>query len=384
MGKTKKRFFAKHAKSSAALVSLGIHALIIVVALSFVAFTVMQKEEQVFEAKPVNRPRMQLKKLQVPVNIKKKKVQKPKLRKQIVVKPTVKQVDIQLPEITGVKGGMGGGTGSGLGGLSLGFDFDMDLFGSNRGTGNEFVGTLYDLKQTKGGKPTDIGIDDFYRIIKRFVGSNWNPNRLSDYYQAPKQKHASFFMMPRMSANEAPKAFGVEGLVKPSGWVIHYRGTLCAPEDGKYRFCGMGDNALIVKVGSKKVVLDATLQSRDAGKMTSWKSDDPDNRKFPMEHGKMVIGDWFNLKKGEPVEMDVLVGEAMTGGAETVGSKGNKFSATLLIQQEGKTYPMAGGRPVLPIFKTIEIPEKMIPQMKIKPGQATADGPVFGVESNAK
>ena len=57
----KKGFFANHAKSSAALVSLGIHAVLIVIALSFVAVTVIQKEDKAFEAKPVSRPKMRLK-----------------------------------------------------------------------------------------------------------------------------------------------------------------------------------------------------------------------------------------------------------------------------------------------------------------------------------
>ncbi len=129
----KKRFFAKHAKSSAALVSLGIHAVLIVVALSFVAVTVIQKEEQAFEAKPVQRPKMQLKKLQVPVNIKKKRVQKPKLRKRIVVQPKLNQSmpDIKMPEISGVKGGLGNAVGKGLGGATaLGFSMpEIEIFG---------------------------------------------------------------------------------------------------------------------------------------------------------------------------------------------------------------------------------------------------------------
>ncbi|MDF7807198.1 hypothetical protein P4E94_07100 [Pontiellaceae bacterium B12219] len=129
----KKQFFQKHAKSSAALVSLGIHALLIVVALSFVAVTVIKKEEQSFEAKPVNRPKMQLRKLQVPVNIKKKQVQKPKLRKRIVVQPKINQTtpDIKMPEITGVKGGLGNAGGDGLGGAgTLGFSMpEIEVFG---------------------------------------------------------------------------------------------------------------------------------------------------------------------------------------------------------------------------------------------------------------
>jgi hypothetical protein len=128
----KKKFFTRHAKSSAALVSLGVHAVIIVVALSYVAVTVIQKEDQKFESKPVKRPKMALKKLQVPVNIKKKKTQKPKLRKRIVVQPKLTKVpDIKMPEITGVKGGLGNAAGAGLGGGgSLGFNMpEMSLFG---------------------------------------------------------------------------------------------------------------------------------------------------------------------------------------------------------------------------------------------------------------
>jgi hypothetical protein len=126
-------FFASHSKSSAALVSLGIHAVLLVVALSFVAVSVIQKEEKVFEAKQVNRPKMNLKKLQVPVNIKKKKMQKPKLRKRIVVQPKMNQTmpDIKMPEISGVKGGLGGGMAGGLGGAGgVGFSMpEIEVFG---------------------------------------------------------------------------------------------------------------------------------------------------------------------------------------------------------------------------------------------------------------
>lgn len=130
--KKKARYFTRHAKSSAALISLAIHAVLIVVAISFVAVTVITKEDQAFEAKPVNRPKMQLKKLQVPVNVK-KKTQKPKLRKRIVVQPKLNQSmpDIKMPEITGVKGGMGNGAGDGLGGGGgIGFSMpEINIFG---------------------------------------------------------------------------------------------------------------------------------------------------------------------------------------------------------------------------------------------------------------
>ena len=162
----KKQFFTNHAKSSAVLVSLGIHAVLVVIALSFVAVTVITKEENAFEAKPVSRPKMQLKKLQVPVNVKKKKVQKPKLRKRIVVKPKMNQTmpDIKMPEISGVKGGLGGGAAGGLGGAgSLGFSMpEFELFGV-KGRGEKIC---IILDSTAGMMVDEMGGIPAYTIIK--------------------------------------------------------------------------------------------------------------------------------------------------------------------------------------------------------------------------
>ena len=170
----KKRFFAKHAKSSAALVSLGIHALIILIAVSFVAVSVIQKEEKSFEAKPVNRPKMSLRKLQVPVNIKKKRMQQPKLRKRIVVQPKMDQVmpDIKIPEISGVKGGFGNMAGEGLGGTgTIGFTMpEIQIFGV-KGKGEKIVLILGADSSMMADK---IGGIEAYSIIKdelvRIVG----------------------------------------------------------------------------------------------------------------------------------------------------------------------------------------------------------------------
>ncbi|VGO17468.1 hypothetical protein PDESU_06064 [Pontiella desulfatans] len=129
----KKRFFANHAKSSAAIISLAIHAILILIAFTFVAVTVITKEDPVFETKQVKRPKMPMRKLQVPVNVKKKQIQKPKLRKRIVVQPKVNQnmPDIRMPEISGVKGGMGGGIAGGIGGGGgVGFTMpEIEVFG---------------------------------------------------------------------------------------------------------------------------------------------------------------------------------------------------------------------------------------------------------------
>lgn len=128
--KQKKRFFTSHAKSSAFVVSLFIHAILILVAVSFVAVTVYQKEETKFEYKKVTRPKQALKKLQVPVKVTKKKPT-PKLRKRVVAKDINRKVpDIKMPEVTGVKGGLASMGDSG-GVEGIGFTLpEIDFFGA--------------------------------------------------------------------------------------------------------------------------------------------------------------------------------------------------------------------------------------------------------------
>ncbi len=393
-GKKKQGYFGKHAKSSAAMISLAIHAVLIVIAVSFVAVKVIVKDEQIFEAKPVSRPKMQLKKLQVPVNIKKKKVQKPKLRQNIVAKPKTTSMDIKMPEMTGIKGGMGYmDEGGGLGGI--GFGLDIDLFGGSKGSGNELEGRFFDLKMEPDGKPSKLAVEttgdrakdkaseaaknnEFVAVLQNFAGS-WNISRLENkFFRAPKSKFATTFMVPYMKAEEAPKAYGVQDEVEPRRWVAYYNGKIAAPETGRYRFWGIADDVLMVRI-KNDLVIDANYPSREltnskeenTGRVTGWKSDDPRSRqlKSGKEQG-YVIGDWFHMTKGKPVDMEVLIGE-MPGGW---------FYCRLLIEQDGVEYPKGSdGRPILPIFKTQPIPEKLIPQMKIDPGVATADGPVFGI-----
>ncbi len=128
----KKYFLTNHAKSSAAAVSIVLHLILLLIAGTFVAVTVVTKGEKKFEAKQVSRPRMPPRKLQVPVKIKKQRP-RPRLRQRIVVKHTVNRnmPDIKMPEISGIKGGMGATGGAGLGNAhGIGFSMpEIEIFG---------------------------------------------------------------------------------------------------------------------------------------------------------------------------------------------------------------------------------------------------------------
>ncbi len=359
------------------VVSLAIHAILIVVAISFVAVKVIINEDATFEAKRVKRPKMPPKKIRVPIDVKKRKP-KPRLRKRIVVdKKTL--TDIKMPEITGIKGGLGNMGGDGLG--SMGFDVDIgDLFGGNKSMGNELTGTFYDLKQTNKGRPTNIDQSGFYAALAAFA-KGWNLSRLDEYFQAPKKKYASFFMIPTISSSKVTEAFGVSDSVEAVFWTAYYEGHIAAPETGHYRFLGYGDDILLVRI-NKRLVLDGSFEPYRPALKTNWRSDAENNRKYPIGGQRLFIGDWIKLTKGKPVKIEVLLGDV-----------GNISSFQLLIEQKGATYKQApysykdgeetitGTRPILPVFKTQKIPDNkdLIGQMKINPNQVTLEGPVFGV-----
>ncbi len=348
------------------MVSLGIHAVLILMALSFVAVTVVTKEDQVFKPAEVKRPRMKLKKLQVPVNIKKKKSQKPKLRKRIIVKKEVKTVDIKMPEITGIKGGTG--YLDGRGGLgNLGFGLNLDIFGGDKGFGNELEGTFFDLKQKPDGSPAKMDEKYFNEVVKDFARS-WKVSQFEkNYFQVPNKKFATMFQLPLMSAEKAPEAYKVGDVVQPKQWVAYYTGKIAAPETGRYRFWGIGDDVLMVRV-KNRLVIDAKYFK---GQITDWQSNDENNRKFKPGHGEtpMAVGDWFSLSKGKPADIEVLIGER----------PGGRCYFRLFIEQKGVDYPTApDGRPILPIFKMQDVPEELIPKIKLDPNVGTVEGPNFG------
>ncbi|MDH3982495.1 MAG: hypothetical protein OES84_06280, partial [Kiritimatiellaceae bacterium] len=250
----KKGYFGQHAKSSAVFVSLIIHAVLIVVAISFVAVRVYVKEEKIFEVKKGIRPQMKLIKLRLPANVKKRKNPAPKLRENFVSKPKTKSMNIALPKMVGIKGSMDHLDEGGLGGIDFGLD--LDLFGGDKGSGNEFQGTFFDLKMNPDGEPGKMDEQIYLDVLRSFANS-WNISRFSKrYFKAPKNKFATTFMLPKMSAEEAPKAYGVENVVKPKLWAVYYTGQIAAPETGRYRFWGIADNVLMVRV-KKRLVIDA-------------------------------------------------------------------------------------------------------------------------------
>jgi len=354
---------------SAVVLSILIHAGLFLMAGMLVVFTVVKKDEQKFDPpKVIERPKMKLKKPKVKV----KKTSKPKPTTRIVTKMNrANMPDIQLPEMSG----LGGGFGVDLGGFDMMPDLDeVTLFGSGQSIGNDFVGTFYDFKRDYKGRDIPHSIDKYLQVLKEFIKSGWKITKLSRYYHSPNKLYATTFTIPPILSLAAPEAFGEPDTIGYL-WMAHYKGQLVHQEDITFRFWGMGDDIMVVRVDGE-VVLNASWpdwygQDMAVATTPQWRSRSPDTRKYFMGNNRSVVGDWITLKAGVSQDMEIIFGEVPGGG----------FCTMLAVEVEGVEYERGPqSNPILPIFKTSEPSLDLIETIHadLVPGEVcVTNGPVF-------
>ncbi len=349
------------------VISLLVHATAFLLAGILVVFTVQKKEEKKFvPPKPVDRPKMKLKKPKVKL----KKTAKPKSTNRIVTKvKRASMPDIQLPEMSGMSDGLVGG----VGGFELMPDFDeVTIFGSGQTIGNDFVGTFYDFKRDRRGRPVPMRDQQFVDELIKFTRSGWKTSKIARYYRSPKKLYATSIMMPPIRSSVAPSAFN-EGDTVGYAWMVHYKGQLVHKEGVRFRFRGHGDDVMVVRVNGE-VVLNACWA--DSGRGTAliggnWRSNSADSRKYFLGNNRAVVGDWITLEPGVPQDMEVIIGEV----------PGGNFCSMLLVEIEGVKYDKnKQGGPILPIFKTTEPSLDLVDAISahLVVGEASiTNGPVF-------
>ncbi len=223
--------------------------------------------------------------------------------------------------VAGGRGGRGGGAAR------------TTLFGTTGGdTASGMEGIFYDLKQDRKRKPSGISRADYGSVISKFIDENFDFSLLKDFYEASTPLYANEVMIPKISATEAPAAFGVEKEVEPRMWVVVYRGQVTPPRSGTYRFAGVADDVIAVKLDGK-VVLESAL----------WRQ--------PQVAGTTILNLGISrpVRQGPPVKLvagtyypiEILVGEQPGGG----------FFAHLMVEEVGASHKKTeAGIPILPRF----------------------------------
>lgn len=331
------------------VISIMVHAAAFLLAGMFVVFTVHQKEEKKFiPPKPVDRPKMKLKKPKVKV----KKTAKPKSTTRIVTKiQKANMPDIQLPELSGVSDGLGDGI--------SGFDMIPDLgsistLGSDTSIGNDLTGTYYDFKFTRSGRYKPVDVDEWRYIFSKFYKDDWKSSHFSRFYKSPKKLYSTALCYPPSISAMAPVAFGMPDDMASGGlWVIHYKGQISHKDGITFRFWVSVDDSLAIRI-DKKVVIAASFISPNDGQSNrapqmyhgAWTSSSPQSERYIIGQGIATVGDWVTLEPGVSYDFEVVVTDNNFQGA----------SFLVMVEEEGVEYPKGEhGAPILPIFKTEEL-----------------------------
>ena len=180
-------------------------------------------------------------------------------------------------------------------------------------SGNDFEMYTYSVSGMK---------DYMFPIVKKFTSGSWNADYLSKrFFRSENKLHASYWIIPKKNASAAPQSFDAQGSIDPRGIIAHYNGSFIPEESGYFRFVGRADDILIVKLGNR-IALDASYEN-GYSKIDVEKYD-KESGFFGMDAS--FCGRWIKWEAGEPMDLDVLVGEC----------PGGDFAAYLLYQKRGE------------------------------------------------
>jgi hypothetical protein len=243
-----------------------------------------------------------------------------------------------------------------------------NVFGEKTASEAALIGIFYDLKQTQDGRPTNVTVGQYWEILDDFFSKGWDESVLNQYYRAMQPRFTTQIFVPAIPADTAPKAFGVRPNVKPSRWVIHYKGQIPPPQSGTYRFWGSGDDILAVALDGKMMLLKPWGgEARIDFPKTKWKRDKQTNP-FGVKtlNNRIQAGDWMELNSNRIYNLDVIIGER----------PGGLCDAFLLVEKQGEHYEMTPEGPILPIFQVAPY-DTPVPNLPKHAPLFTTGGPVW-------
>jgi len=279
--------------------------------------------------------------------------------------------------------GLGDGTSGGFGTL-------IGNGGKAQNTEGCLIGIVIDFKCNADGSPRkeyDVGgfkSGGYWDDVRSLLDANFSPAALSKFHVPARRVALNHLFIDKQSANNGPKAFGVENSVKPNGYIVYYSGNIRATEKARYRFVAYFDDFMIVRINQKVVLEDdcGLKKQGDKAVATGWVYSAPENGKWPSVRGvasPLAVGDWFETAPGKELFMELVIGER----------PGGLMGGTLQIQKEGDTYATStNGRLVLPIFASrplsLKEKERIRNYSATHDFKMTTDSPRFNARSLAK
>jgi len=300
--------------------------------------------------------------------------------------------------------GSGGGRGDGKG-TGVGSAFGPGM-GNGSGNKNPFgminpdkdalVGSFYDLKQTKDGKPTGMTDTKMREELMDITRRGFKDSVFDKYFKAPRKLYQTKLYIPTMPADAAPAAFEVQNEVQSRMWAVVYRGAVKAPKTGTFRFVGESDDFLVVRFNNRPV-FDFGYTMAGTGIHVNGRAgdfngtnDNPqlakevrrltpmtlpiqfykyvNSQKHNQSIGGLAVGPAFQVEAGRTYPIEIMTGEI----------PGGSFSVELLIEEIGFNYQKdAAGAPILPLFRM----DNSLPEIKGDGVPFDPAGPIWPFDS---
>jgi hypothetical protein len=287
-------------------------------------------------------------------------------------------VSIPVPDVSAdvpsVDYGSGDDFGSGWEGTGFG-QGGGSMFGSSTAIPGALKGRLYDLKQSRSGRPIsyDSAAPKFANIAKDVERRRFTTSAFSDYFAAPNELSLTNLAIPFTPASLGPEYFGAKDSIQPSGWMAAYHGRISAPEEGRYRFRAAADDFLVGLVNGRRnlVACWPDLQAALVGNFKTGQQ--TGSTQSPLGDAQLHAGEWISMRPGQVVEISLAIGER----------PGGMVGFVLEIEKEGETYRTApDGRKILPLFTTHPFTEEERKEIQGRFGSYEFEWekvPVFGV-----
>ena len=215
------------------------------------------------------------------------------------------------------------------------------------------IGHLYDLKQTKDGLPTDIKDDGDFKdphlldawksnrwevwerasqvyydksplgkrkdlltqsvqhhasIVNEFLNKRWDEAVLNQFYRSKHALVGCQFFIPNATSKDALQAFGVDKEVKPTHFLIHYKGFVKPTKDAYYRFRVAAGSTLLIRFNNENVYGSTPnpLRALYDLKSFTFKNTDPPGDKRHSIYGYSP-GRWFHVLANQKYPMEILM-----------------------------------------------------------------------------
>jgi hypothetical protein len=206
------------------------------------------------------------------------------------------------------------------------------------------IGVFYDLKQTEEHQAITTDTTKWLHIIDEFLSKGWDETVLNHFYHSSKPLKTTQVFIPFTPSSQAPENFGLKKEVTPDFWLAYFKAQVSPPESGTYRFVAAGDDVIAIAVNGK-TVLAAPLRDPLSTQLplTKWRTSEPGGPQVGTNWSYYCCnGDWIEMKKDEPIDLDIIYGDGPDG----------VYSAYILVQEKGRTYQLdKEHHPILPIFQ---------------------------------